>query len=91
MACPERDGEGTVAGNSSGNAIFQAFWPVLNLFLMMFGRTELMISASNAKFDEEADFEVHRPPNPQNPNEKRKKLFFRTENFCRKFFFAVEK
>ena len=56
------------------------------LFLMIFGRTELIISVSKAKFDEEADFEVHRPPNPQNPNEKRKKLFFRTENFRQKFF-----
>ena len=60
------------------------------LFSMIFGRTELIISVSKAKFDEEADFEVHRPPNPQNPNEKRKKLFFRTENF-RQFFFSASK
>ena len=58
---------------------------------MIFGRTELIISVSKAKFDEEADFEVHRPPNPQNPNEKRKKLFFRTEIFRQFFFSGVEK
>ena len=51
---------------------------------MIFGRTELIISVSKAKFDEEADFEVHRRPNPQNPNEKRKKLFFQTESFRRR-------
>ena len=51
------------------------------LFLFIFGRTELIISVSKAKFDEEADFEVHRPPNPQNPDKKRKQLFFRIENF----------
>ena len=55
---------------------------------MIFGRAELIISVSKSKFDEEADFEVHRPPNPQNPDEKRKKLFFRTENFRRIFFSA---
>ena len=53
---------------------------------MICARTELIISVSKAKFDEEADFEVHWPPNPQNPSEKRKKLFFRTEKFRRIFF-----
>ena len=57
---------------------------------MIFGRTELIISVSKAKLDEEADFEVHRPPNPQNPDKKHKKLFFRIEN-VRRFFFGVEK
>ena len=54
---------------------------------MIFGRIELILSVSKAKFDAEADFEVHRPPNPQNPNDKRNKLFFRSENF-RQFFFS---
>ena len=54
---------------------------IMVLFLMIFGRTELIISVSKAKFGEEADFEVHWPPNPLNPDKKRKKLFFRTENF----------
>ena len=49
------------------------------LFSMIFGRTELIISVSKANFDEEADGEVHWHPNPQNPDEKGKKLFFRTE------------
>ena len=60
------------------------------LFLMIFGRTELIISVSEAKFDEEADFEVHWPPNPLNPDKKLKKLFFRTEN-VRQFFFRRRK
>ena len=63
---------------------------IMVLFLMIFGRIELILSVSKAKFDAEADFEVHRPPNPQNPDKKRKKLFFRTENF-RQFFFSVSK
>ena len=58
---------------------------------MIFGRTELIISVSKAKFDEEADFEVHRPPNPQNPNEKRKKLFFSDQNFSPKNLFRRRK
>ena len=60
------------------------------LFLMIFGRTELIISVSEANFDEEADFEVHWPPNPLNPDKKLKKLFFRTEN-VRQFFFSASK
>ena len=63
---------------------------IMVLFLMIFGRIELILSVSKAKFDAEADFEVHRPPNPQNPSKKRKKLFFRTENF-RRFFFSASK
>ena len=58
------------------------------LFLMIFGRPELIISVSEAKFDEEADFEVNWPPNLQNPDEKHKKLFFLTEIFRQKFFSA---
>ena len=61
------------------------------LFLMIFGRTELIISVSKAKFDKEADGEVHEHPNPQNPDEMRKKLLFRTENFHQQNFFGVEK
>ena len=61
---------------------------IMVLFLMIFGRIELILSVSKAKFDAEADFEVHRPPNSQNPSKKRKKLFFRTEKF-RRFFFSV--
>ena len=42
-------------------------------FLMIFGRTELIISVSEAGVDEDADGEVHWHPNPQKPDEKRKK------------------
>ena len=60
------------------------------LFLMIFGRTELIISVSEANFDEEADFEVHWPPNPLNPDKKRKNFFFGPTIFA-DFFFGVEK
>ena len=55
-----------------------------------FGRTELIIGASKAKFDVEADGEVRLSLNPQKPREKHKKLFFRS-NFFSIFFFGVEK
>ena len=55
---------------------------------MIFGRTEFIISVSKANFDEAADGEVRWHPDPQNPNEKHKKLFFRIENFRRTFFSA---
>ena len=57
------------------------------LFSMIFGRTELMRSVSKAKFDEEADGEVHLSLNRLKPNQKHKKLFCLTE-FLRRFFLA---
>ena len=57
-------------------------------FLMIFGRTELTISVSEANFDEEADFEVHWPPNPLNPDKKSKKLIFSDRKFSPKIFSA---
>ena len=36
---------------------------IMVLLLMIFGRTELIISVSEAKFDEEADGKVHWQPN----------------------------
>ena len=56
------------------------------LFSMIFGRTELIRSVSKAKFDEEADGEVHWHPNPQNPDEKRKKTNFSNRNVSLTFF-----
>ena len=61
------------------------------LFLMIFGRIELILSVSEAKFDAEADFEVHRPPNPQNPDKKTQKTFFSDRKISPKFLFGVEK
>ena len=43
---------------------------------MSFGRIELIISASEAKFDEEADGEVHWHPNRLKPDEKTQKTIF---------------
>ena len=57
---------------------------------MIFDRTELVISVSKAKFDEEADFEVRLSLNPQKPSKNIKKLFFRTEKI-RHFFFSASK
>ena len=59
------------------------------LILMIFGRTELMINVSKAKFDVEADGEVHLIPNRQKPDEKCKKLFFSDRTFSfRKVFWC---
>ena len=60
------------------------------LFSMIFGRTELIRSVSKAKFDEEADGEVHLSLNPLKPNQKHKRLFFWTD-FFRQFFFSASK
>ena len=60
------------------------------LFSMTFGRTELIRSVSKAKFDEEADGEVHLSLNPLKPNQKHKRLFFWSD-FSPIFFFGVEK
>ena len=58
---------------------------------MVFGRTELIISASKAKFDVEADGEVHLRLNSQKPDEKRKKLFFSDRQISQNKIFGVEK
>ena len=63
---------------------------IMVLFLMIFGRIELILSVSEAKFDAEADFEVHRPPNPQNPSKNAKNFFFGSKIFA-DFIFGVEK
>ena len=44
------------------------------MFWTFFGRTELILGASKAKYCEELDFEVHfhvAPPNPDKNTEKR--------------------
>ena len=53
---------------------------------MIFRRTDLRIGGSRAKFDVEADGEVHlavAPPKPINVNEK---LIFRSKNFVENNF-----
>ena len=59
--------------------------------MAIFGRTELIISVSEAKFDEEADGKVHWQPNPQNPEDKRKTTIFSDQDFSPKKFFGIEK
>ena len=58
---------------------------------MIFGRTDLRISLSGAKFDPEADFDVRFAVARQNPRQISKKQNFRSEIFAEQNFFAVEK
>ena len=41
------------------------------VFFMIFGRTDLRIGVSGAKFDAKYDFEVHLAVAPQKPDQKR--------------------
>ena len=57
---------------------------------MIFGRTDLRISVSEAKFDAESDFEVRfavAPPKSNKNCEKQKNM----QNFRRPNFFGVQK
>ena len=58
------------------------------VFLTIFGRTDLRISLSKAKFDPEADFDVCFAVAPQKRYEK---LIFRSKNFRKVFFSASKK
>ena len=51
-----------------------------------FGRTDLSRSLSRAKFDAEADFEVHLAVARQNSHQIDEKLNFRSKNFAEKNF-----
>ena len=53
---------------------------------MIFGRTDLWISQSRAKFDEEADFEVRSALDPQKTRLFGKKQNFQSEIFAGIFF-----
>ena len=55
---------------------------------MIFGRTDLRIGVSEAKFEAESDFEVRFAVAPQKPGRNIKKLIFRSENFADKIFSA---
>ena len=48
---------------------------------MIFGRTDLRMGSSQAKFDARADCEVHLAIDPR---KRRGKLIFRSENFTKK-------
>ena len=51
-----------------------------------FGRTDLRISLSEAKFDAEADFDVRSAVAPQKPDQIDEKLIFRSNKFPGKKF-----
>ena len=53
---------------------------------MIFGRTDLRIGQSEAKFDAEADFELRSAVAPQKPDQIDEKLFFRSQKFPEKKF-----
>ena len=56
-------------------------------FLTIFGRTtDLRISLSGAKFDEEADFDVRSAVAPSKPHGIHENLIFRSENVAKKSF-----
>ena len=56
-----------------------------------FGRTDLRIGLSEAKFDEEADFEVRLLPNPPKPCDHNEKQNFGSNFSSRKNFFRRRK
>ena len=73
------------------NVIVQA---AKTCFLIIFGRTDLRISLSGAKFDAEADFDIHLASPSQKSDQISKKLTvvtFRSENSARTKFLGVEK
>ena len=57
---------------------------------MIFGRTELIINVSRAKFVVEADGEVYLIPNRQNLTKNEKNFFF-GPNFLASIFFSALK
>ena len=58
---------------------------------MFFGRTDLRIGVSEAKFDGKADFDVHLPVALQKPFKFCEKLTKHRTTFANKNFWAVEK
>ena len=55
---------------------------------MIFGRTDLRISLSEAKFNAAADFDVGSAVAPPKPHQIDEKLTFRSENFAEKIVLA---
>ena len=60
-------------------------------FFVIFGRTDLRISLSGAKFDAEADFDVRLAVAPPKPDQIMEKLIFRSEKFAEKNFDAEKR
>ena len=55
------------------------------LFFTIFGRTDLRISLSEAKFDAEADFDVRSAVAPQKPDQIDEKPIFHSKKIPEKF------
>ena len=55
---------------------------------MIFGRTDLRIGGSRAKFDAEVDGKVHLAVTPPKTYEINEKTIFPSENFALKIFLA---
>ena len=53
---------------------------------MIFGRTDLRIGGSEAKFDVEADGDARLVAAPKKPHKINEKLIFGSENFAEMFF-----
>ena len=58
---------------------------------MSFGHTDLRISLSGAKFDEEADFDVRSDVGPPKPHQIDENLISPSKKFAGKKIFGVEK
>ena len=56
-------------------------------FFIIFGRTDLRISLSGAKFDAEADFDVRSAVAPTKPHQIEEKMAFRFHNVANCFLF----
>ena len=75
---PPPNGEGAGGGPGTSQNVFAKH--IMVLFLMIFGRTELIISVSEANFDEEADFEIRWGLDPQKACLFGEKHNFRSEH-----------
>ena len=59
--------------------------------MTIFGCTDLKISPSGTKFEEEADFDLRSAVGPSKPNQINENLTVRSENFAEKKILSVEK
>ena len=70
----------------SGRALPPTYEYEKFLNLMIFGRTNLRMSLSGAKFDEEADFDVHSAVGPPKPHQIHEKMILQSANSAEKNF-----
>ena len=79
--------EGQRASGGPGLDLLEFQGATTDLFLVIFGCTELKISPSRAKKSEEFDFEVRLPVQPPNLAQKGEKSASRPQNVVEKHFF----